>query len=263
MTSAESERIKQLQALVRRQAQQLQRLRDRVARLEKVWAFSIDDPEIRWLYENRSERMDATVPIFDEGRAEFHLARYRFAAQFTTGKHVVDIACGTGYGVRALVELGHAASVLGIDCCPEAIAYAQRKHSLNNTDYRIGTAEDTGLSSDEFDVAVSFETIEHLVDDQAFLRELARILKPDGLLICSTPNQWPLDIAPHHYRVYDYATFKELLSKYFQEVQFFNQNSGTRSPFNHGQPAGVVLTTPANQAMAECFLAVCKRKIKA
>ena len=73
--------------------------------------------------------MDATIDIFDDKRREFHLDRYRFAAKRVQGKQVLDCACGTGYGVRLLLEQGLASSVIGVDIDTQAIQYAWHHHN--------------------------------------------------------------------------------------------------------------------------------------
>lgn len=244
---------------IRNQREQIAHLRERIGRLESLLEHCLGSEEGLWLYRNRSERMDPTVPIFDPGRAEFHLARYRFAARHVAGQAVLDIACGTGYGSRHLAEEGQAANVTGVDICPEAIRYARSKHGLANIGYLLGSVTSIPLPDASVDVVVSFETIEHVDEDEQSVAEFARVLRPGGRLICSTPNGWPLEIAPHHKKVFDRDSFLRLLQPRFAEIELFNQNSGTPFFYNHGQPAGIQPTTDENQALAECFLAVCRK----
>lgn len=244
---------------IRNQREQIAVLRERVGRLETTLEHCLGSEEGLWLYRNRSERMDPTVPIFDAGRAEFHLARYRFAAAYVAGKSVVDIACGTGYGTRLLCESGQASQVTGIDIDEAAIAYAQKKHAHPAATFQIGSVTQIPLPTASVDVVVSFETIEHVDEDEAAVAEFARVLRPDGVLVCSTPNGWPLEIAPHHKKVFDRDSFRALLQPHFERVDLFNQNSGTAFEYNRGQPAGIVPTTNENFQTAECFLAVCRK----
>lgn len=257
--SDEFDRRELLQRL-KNQKQQIDRLKRRVDMLESVLTLAWDDAGIRWLFKNRSERMDATVDFFDVERADFHLARYRFAAEYVAGKSVADIACGTGYGTEYLATAGRAREVIGIDICPEAIDYAIQKHSAQAVRYLGRPGDSTMLPDASIDVVVSFETIEHVENETGLLDEFARILRPAGLLICSTPNQWPLEIAPHHVREYDQQTFLNALSRQFCDIKLFNQNSGSDFKFNRGQPQGIVPTTAENFAYAECYLAVCNKK---
>jgi 2-polyprenyl-3-methyl-5-hydroxy-6-metoxy-1,4-benzoquinol methylase len=254
------QQVQQQLKYIQNQRQQLQDLRERVGRLEQLFQFMQYRPEIQWLMENRSERMDPTVPVFDHGRADFHLDRYAFAARHCRDQRVVDIACGTGYGSEHLRKLGFAASVIGIDVCPEAIQYANLRHGGEGITFLCAPGEATGMQDSCCDLVVSFETIEHVPDDQALLAEFARILAPGGRLICSTPNQWPLAIAPHHVREYDRQQFLDSLQVHFRVMELWNQNSGTGFEFNRQQPRGIIPTTDENQHLAECFLAVCERK---
>jgi ubiquinone/menaquinone biosynthesis C-methylase UbiE len=218
------------------------------------------DPSTQWLQENRLERMDATVEIFDSMRREFHLDRYRFAARHVRGQQVLDCACGTGYGVRMLREIGEAASVVGVDIDDKAIQYACQKHRVESTAFVRSSGDRLPLAGNSVDVVTSFETIEHVPDDVALLEEFYRVLRVDGMLIISTPNQWPLRDAPFHVREYDRKAFLDLLESHFHCVELYNQNSGCATPHNHDQPRGIVETMPYNEHLAECYLAVCRKK---
>lgn len=219
----------------------------------------LSDPDKTWLYLHRDERMDATLDLFTEARREFHLDRYRFACKFTRGKVVADIACGTGYGTELLWGAGEGSKVYGIDIDARAVAYAQAQHGATRIEYQCASATKTGLADASVDVVVSFETIEHVENDQELIEEFHRILKKGGTLICSTPNRWPLAYAIHHVKEYDEESFVELLTGRFEVEGLYNQNSGDSSLYNHRQPRGIVATTSNNASLAECFLAVCRK----
>jgi ubiquinone/menaquinone biosynthesis C-methylase UbiE len=218
------------------------------------------DPSMQWLQENRLERMDATVEIFDSKRREFHLDRYRFAARRVRGRQVLDCACGTGYGVRLLREIGEAATIVGVDIDDEAIRYACQRHRVDATTFICSSGDRLPLADNCVDIVTSFETIEHVPDDVALVGEFYRVLRADGILIISTPNQWPLKDAPFHVKEYDRGAFVDLLEPCFHCVELYNQNSGCATPHNHGQSRGMVATTRDNEHLAECYLAVCRRK---
>lgn len=237
----------------------LQMLEDKVSLLQQVVDFISGGPLNAWLYANRAERMDANLPFFDVSRRRFHLQRYDFARSYVVGKCVADIACGTGYGVDLLKKKGNAAQVFGVDIDQKAVDYATEKYGGDSVRYVCAAGNATGLPDQAFDVITSFETIEHIPDDSSLMREFHRLLKPNGFLICSTPNSWPLSIAPYHVREYDRTAFIGILSNLFEVEGLYNQNSGSEWQFNHGQPFGIVPTTESNYAMAECFIAVCKK----
>ena len=214
----------------------------------------------QWLEQNRLERMDATVDIFDAKRREFHLDRYRFAAQRVKGRRVLDCACGTGYGARLLREQGQATQVVGVDIAAKSIQYAYKHHGLSSTEYVCASADCLPLPVSSVDVIISFETIEHVIDDRSLIAEFFRVLRPGGELIVSTPNQWPLKDTPFHVREYDRKSFLCVLESRFDCLEVYNQNSGSDTLLNHNQPRGIVATTIANEQFAECFIAVCRRK---
>ena len=288
------EKLKQHQRFINNQRQQIKRLESRVQRLEALLEYSISDPQVRWLVTECEERMDATLPIYDPGRAGFHLDRYHFAASHVVGKKVADIACGTGYGTEILLHAG-ADSVIGIDIDAEAVAYASRQHDGRGRkstaqspgvlpvesqdpepgiahedessgqphgtgiEFRCRPGQDTGIESESLDVVVSFETIEHVEDDQELLAEFKRILRPGGQLVISTPNQWPLEIAKFHRKEYDLQEFRRVLEDHFRILRICNQNSGTDFEFNRGQKRGIVETSGGNADLAECFLAIAEK----
>ena len=234
----------------------LQQLQEEIEILKKT-----QDQKSAWLYHNRDERMDATrTDIFEKARAEFHLERYRFACDYVKGKVVADIACGTGYGSDLLRVRGGAEKVIGVDIDSGAIQYASENHSPNGVSFICASGDATGLEDESVDIVVSFETIEHVPDDKTLLAEFHRILKPEGMLICSTPNEWGLDVAQHHLKDYNRELFEQVLSNYFKNITLYNQNSGTNSPFNREQPAAIEPTSQENQQTAECYIAVCHNK---
>jgi SAM-dependent methyltransferase len=113
-----------------------------------------------------------------------HVARYAFARTFVESRRVLDVACGTGYGLALLHETR--ARVVGVDVALEAARAARAAHP----EARVLAADGMKLpfADRSFEAVVSFETIEHLEDRGRFLAELARVLQDDGLLILSTPN---------------------------------------------------------------------------
>lgn len=119
-----------------------------------------------------------------------HIARYEYAKQFVLNKRVLDIACGTGFGAAMLSEAG-ATSVYGVDIDEASISYATKNYGCETVQFVTASAEKIDVPDNQFDVIVSFETIEHLEDDlrSKYLDELFRTLKPDGNLLISTPNK--------------------------------------------------------------------------
>ncbi len=103
------------------------------------------------------------------------------------GKSALDVGCGAGLLCEPLARMG--ADVTGVDAAPEnaAAARAHASQSGLNIDYRAGELSAQGLG--RFDLVTSMEVIEHVADPAAFIAELAAHLKPNGLMILSTPNR--------------------------------------------------------------------------
>jgi 2-polyprenyl-3-methyl-5-hydroxy-6-metoxy-1,4-benzoquinol methylase len=98
------------------------------------------------------------------------------------------VACGTGYGA-AILSGGGAESVDGFDASEEALREAQARPAVKNVAFRLGNAMHLPVANASYDLFLSLETIEHIEDDRAFLKEVARVLRPNGVFICSTPNR--------------------------------------------------------------------------
>jgi ubiquinone/menaquinone biosynthesis C-methylase UbiE len=162
-----------------------------------------------------------------------HITRYQWAGPLVQGKTVLDAACGTGYGSNMLLEAG-AQSVDGFDVSAEAIAEAQNNHARDRLRFALGDVTRLPVSDAHYDAYVSFETIEHIQDDTAYLKEARRVLKPSGALICSTPNRLLTNpgisisdrpFNPYHIREYTHAELKALLERFFSSVVFYGQSA--------------------------------------
>lgn len=163
-----------------------------------------------------------------------HFARYEWAATFAAGRSVLDVACGTAYGAPGFLAAG-AKSYAGFDLDPEAIQEATASNSHLPADrfrVAVGDAMFLPLPDRSCDLFTSFETIEHLPDDVAHVREVARLLAPGGIFLVSTPNraisnpgtlpaQKPYN--RFHVREYTAAEFTTLLGGFFKSVTLFGQ----------------------------------------
>ncbi len=117
-----------------------------------------------------------------------HWHRYHFAASLAAGKRVVDAACGEGYGSALLARA--AASVTGADISAAAIAHARDAYAgMSHLAFVEAPCTKLPLPDASADLFVSFETVEHIAEQEDFLDEVARVLAPEGLLLLSCPNK--------------------------------------------------------------------------
>lgn len=161
-----------------------------------------------------------------------HRSRYHFAAGFVSGRLVLDVACGTGFGGPILLRAG-AAGVIAIDLAWDGLKDARREVILG---YHLcqGDGTQLPLADKSIDVITSFETVEHTPQHSEFIAELRRVLKPDGVLIISTPNSLytkPIDGKPRnpfHVREFDAKELRELLAVHFKSIELLGQRTHPR-----------------------------------
>jgi 2-polyprenyl-3-methyl-5-hydroxy-6-metoxy-1,4-benzoquinol methylase len=134
------------------------------------------------------------------------LFRYLDPARDIAGRTVLEIGCGRGELARHFAEQSAgAAFYVGADFAPAAIALARGRagRAGKAPGWAVADMQRMGLRPASFDTVISCETVEHLPDPGAALREVARVLRPGGRLFLTTPNYLGLTGA---YRVYLRAT---------------------------------------------------------
>lgn len=162
-----------------------------------------------------------------------HWHRYAFVLPLARGKRVLDAACGEGYGSAMMARV--ADRVTGIDLDEDTIAHAQQRYAGSpRLDLRRGSVTQIDADDGSFDLIVSFETIEHLSDQDQMLDEFRRVLAPDGLLVISSPDREAYNAGaaqpnPFHVRELDRSEFMTLLGTRFPAVQLFGQKLGFHS----------------------------------
>ncbi|MFN2508576.1 MAG: methyltransferase domain-containing protein, partial [Chthoniobacterales bacterium] len=155
-----------------------------------------------------------------------HLHRYSVAYALAGGKRVLDIACGEGYGANLLADV--AADVVGVDIDPGAIEHAQRSYRRANLRFIKGDCTAIPLPDKSIDLVASFETIEHLTEQEAFLAEIKRVLAKDGILVISSPDKAEYErisqaANPFHKVELAHQEFATLVREHFQHCVFGRQ----------------------------------------
>ena len=159
--------------------------------------------------EDEAQAVDSNEPI----------NRYRFISQFIEKTdNVLDLACGKGSGTEIISD--YAKEVYGIDYDKMYITNAKLKFSKPNLKFILGSDELLEEFEGQFDKVISTHTMEHVSDDQLFLKRIRNSLKSNGKLILEVPRLFPYPIGkplwPHHKREYE----KDSLEKLIQKVGF-------------------------------------------
>jgi len=215
---------------------------DRAVESDKLQHFELPESLVSQVYEiaeiaMTSDPLDNTpstleftgerfVPDIEADITAEHLHRYLIARELAGGKVVLDIACGEGYGSAMLA--GVSSRVIGVDISEEAVAHARSKYANENLEFFEGRADEIPLPEGSVDLVVSFETIEHHDKHAEMIAEIHRVLRPEGLLIISSPDKReysdvPGYSNPFHVKELYLEEFTALLGQHFRNVAIFGQ----------------------------------------
>jgi ubiquinone/menaquinone biosynthesis C-methylase UbiE len=180
------------------------------------------------------ERLESKSSLSRNNLLE-HLARYELLPG-NKDEVVLDVGCGAGHGSNLLSKKYK--KVYGVDISSDAIAYAKENWEMDNTEFVVGSALAIPFADNTFDAIAAFEVFEHLTDWEQFLRELRRVLKPEGYVYISTPNKTLYSpnttkpINPHHVFEMTIPEFEAAVSKYFSLTSMYGQ----RTPVYNDHP---------------------------
>ena len=195
-----------------------------------------------------------------------HVPRYALAKDVVKGKTVLDFGCGTGYGAAKLAT--QAASVTGLDIDTAAIRWASATHRNDNLKFVCLADLGASLPAASFDVVTCFEMIEHVdhATQKALIASFARLLKPDGVMLISTPNPETTKLYganPYHIREMNEAELHDLVSPHFSAVQILRQHVRAGVTFELGDNNAALRSSFISEAhstspdTALAFIAVC------
>ncbi len=141
---------------------------------------------------------------------------YVAAEKYAKG-NLLELGCGTGRGLEILVNA--ADHYTGIDKNEPLIKEHTEKYP-NSKFIDQFMPPLTGIPDNSMDTVITFHVIEHIKDDDAFVKEIHRVLKPGGTAIITTPNvEMRVARNPWHIREYTRQGLKSLLAKHFGEVE--------------------------------------------
>ena len=161
---------------------------------------------------------------------------------------VLDAGCGEGYAAGLLAAAWPGVRVVGVDYDAVTTTHAARTHGGEQAAYLRGALTALALADGVVDVAVSLQVLEHIWTPGDFVRELARVTRPGGVLVVSTPNR--LTFSPglgrrerpsnvYHCREYDAAELRDELARWLPgaDVEVVGLGHGerlTRWEASHG-----------------------------
>lgn len=167
------------------------------------------------------DTFDGIIPQPTDYITKQHIMRYVFASQFVRDKTVLDIACGAGYGSQYLAC--RADTVVGVDVSLNAVTYAKNNYAEKNLYFLQGNALHLPFEDNFFDVVISFETIEHIKEYKNYVKEMKRVLTPDGVFICSTPHVKYTQHPHYHVKEFYPEEFFQVLKMCFDHVEQYGQ----------------------------------------
>lgn len=174
------------------------------------------------------ERLLPNSPEWDRHWAD-HVARYLFAAPYVAGKRVLDAGTGGGYGAALLLAAG-ASSVTAVDIDQPTLDKARAQFTDDRITFVRDDCETLANVHGPFDVICSFEAIEHLRNPGAFIAAAARVLSPDGVLLCSTPDRaatapynGDAPANPYHINEWYRHEFEAMLAPHFGGIDLRSQ----------------------------------------
>jgi 2-polyprenyl-3-methyl-5-hydroxy-6-metoxy-1,4-benzoquinol methylase len=214
-------------------------------------------------YLTTAERVN---PDFPDENFQNHLKVYKFVSQFAAGNDVFDCGCGTGYGTAHLA--GIAKSIVGVDISQSALRWAKKHYP--HIDYRQMDVHHLQFPDNSFDFVISTENFEHLTDQKGHAAELARVIRPNGLVLVASPNP-EMTIGQHnrfHTRENSYEELLELFSNSFNSITILENlkdppteegRAGRKERWDRGMKGGslppeVDLTSLHNTHSFFCFL---------
>ena len=155
-----------------------------------------------------------------------HLHRYLSISNMVEGKSVVDLGCGHGYGSQILINYE---SYIGIDIDDEVIQRNSSHLSSSSARFLTESADELSIPSQSIDVVVCFEMIEHVQDPKKVLSEAKRVLKPNGILISSTPDKSNYNVSrlvpnEFHLKELEKTEYQQYLDELFVYNRFFGQS---------------------------------------
>ncbi len=150
--------------------------------------------------------------------------KYAFAAKHVAGADVLDLGCGSGLGLELFQRSG-CRSAFGVEISAQALNFDPDRYASAGVFFIQADACSMPIADKSIDVVVALEVIEHTSHPHKLLAESARVLRPGGVCICSTPN---LEVSrnenPFHVQEFSIDQFERMLADAFSKVELYAQS---------------------------------------
>lgn len=195
------------------------------------------------VYNSQRMNVDKQKTIKAGAQLDYH---YHIATEWLdSDMELLDVACGPWEGASMLAA--KCRSVTGVDLDSETIAKNNAHNMLPNLSFMEGDVTCLPFKDGQFDAVTSFETVEH-VDALKYFKELFRVLRSDGILIISTPqnSMGHIPLIPPHVHEYSLEEILALAGKFFaiEKILGIKQGCITRENDYRGHNTMLLLRKP-------------------
>jgi SAM-dependent methyltransferase len=199
---------------------------------------------------------ERTIPDLDIENYWFrrHQVVYQRLAPRCAGREVLEAGCGEGYGADLIA--GIARRVVAVDYDEAAVVHVRSRYA--RVQVMQANLAQLPMPDASVDVVVNFQVIEHLWDQAQFVSECARVLRPSGLLMVSTPNRITFSpgrdtpINPFHTRELNACELTQLLvDAGFSEVSISGLFHGPRLQEMDARHGGSMIDAQIALAVAD------------
>lgn len=141
----------------------------------------------KFFYENIAENFDGYMNKYDLGKRLKLVFEVFLKDEELKGKKFLDLGCGTGWFSKEAVDRG--ARVTSLDVGPNLLGKTKER-CKGKSKLVIGDALSLPFANDFFDIVLSSEVIEHTENPLKAISESIRVLRPEGILVLTTPNKF-------------------------------------------------------------------------
>jgi len=134
-------------------------------------------------YGHRPARGTAALTLTPEeepDRSCIELYHLVASAVDLTGREVLEVGSGRGGGASFVARNLRPSRVVGVDVSPQAVAFCRARHAAPGLSFEVGNAEQLGFAAASFDAILNVESSHCYGDMGAFIREVRRVLRPNG-----------------------------------------------------------------------------------